>query len=593
MKQAADLTSRPSDPIVVCILSQYHHAENGFPNTVKPESGAAPIEEKHYKDWPNAAAFNALGDVRTPCELEVIGHFPSYVAGSLYRTGPGGYKVSRQNPDDGTLACSHWFDGFTTMHKFDLVPSSGDDDSGCQTIKYSSYCQVDELIEKARKTGRLDGITFGQKRDPCDTFYQKLKTVFTPTLPGRPHTANVGVAFRDILPAETRRAEGDTNRTEGSPRRLMTVTSDHHITKQFDADTLEPLGVTKQAHLHPALKGPLSAAHAARDPETGDIFNYNLDFGARPTYRVFKASPTSGEIEILAEIAGRDIHGAYIHSFFITQNFVVLCLWPAYFSAQGASILWERNLLSALAPFNPKSRTTWLVIDRRQGRGLVKKFTSPAFFSFHTVNAWETPRTDNTVDITCELAEFKNMDILHRFYYQNLVSNESNVANFHKTHPRYASDLSLTRYQLESVPLSGQRGEPGFANLSMRIPSTSAGDLPVTNPNFALKPHRYVWAVLDRGYASFSDGLGKTDTETGECSIWEHHGHTPGEPIFIPAPGALQEDEGVVLSVVLDGSLGSSYLLCLDARTMSEVSRALVGRAVGLGFHGVHVPSGT
>lgn len=52
-----------------------------------------------------------------------------------------------------------------------------------------------------------------------------------------------------------------------------------------------------------------------------------------------------------------------------------------------------------------------------------------------------------------------------------------------------------------------------------------------------------------------------------------------------------EEDKGVLLSVVLDGVKGESYLLVLDARDLREVARADVGRGrvVGFGFHGVHV----
>ena len=69
----------------------------------------------------------------------------------------------------------------------------------------------------------------------------------------------------------------------------MTVTTDNNNTKAFDMATLEPLGVTRQDQLHPSLTGPLSTAHASRDSKTGEIFNYNLDLGAKAVYRVFKA----------------------------------------------------------------------------------------------------------------------------------------------------------------------------------------------------------------------------------------------------------------------------------------------------------------
>jgi torulene dioxygenase len=79
--------------------------------------------------------------------------------------------------------------------------------------------------------------------------------------------------------------------------------------------------------------------------------------------------------------------------------------------------------------------------------------------------------------------------------------------------------------------------------------------------------------------------------ETQEALIWNNpKAHTPGEAIFVPRPGGTEEDAGVLLSVVLNGSTGTSYLLCLDARTMTEMGRAEVGMAIGFGFHGVHHP---
>jgi torulene dioxygenase len=70
---------------------------------------------------------------------------------------------------------------------------------------------------------------------------------------------------------------------------------------------------------------------------------------------------------------------------------------------------------------------------------------------------------------------------------------------------------------------------------------------------------------------------------------WNKPGHTPGEPIFVADPAKTGEDDGVVLSVVLDGVSGRSYLLVLDAKNWVEVGRAEVPVAVGFGFHGAHV----
>ena len=60
--------------------------------------------------------------------------------------------------------------------------------------------------------------------------------------------------------------------------------------------------------------------------------------------------------------------------------------------------------------------------------------------------------------------------------------------------------------------------------------------------------------------------------------------------MFIRDPEGKEEDDAVCLSVVLDGTKGRFYLLCLDARTCEEVGRAEMEVVVPFGFHGSHVP---
>ena len=52
--------------------------------------------------------FNAFDEQREARELQVLGKLPAWVAGSLYRIGPGGHRVKRANAEDGEFACSHW-----------------------------------------------------------------------------------------------------------------------------------------------------------------------------------------------------------------------------------------------------------------------------------------------------------------------------------------------------------------------------------------------------------------------------------------------------------------------------------------------------
>ena len=60
----------------------------------------------------------------------------------------------------------------------------------------------------------------------------------------------------------------------------------------------------------------------------------------------------------------------------------------------------------------------------------------------------------------------------------------------------------------------------------------------------------------------------------------------PGKPVFVAAPGAAEEDEGVLLSVVFDAGKGTSFLLVLDAATLDELARAKAPHHIPYGFHG-------
>jgi carotenoid cleavage dioxygenase-like enzyme len=54
----------------------------------------------------------------------------------------------------------------------------------------------------------------------------------------------------------------------------------------------------------------------------------------------------------------------------------------------------------------------------------------------------------------------------------------------------------------------------------------------------------------------------------------------------VAAPDAREEDDGVVLSVVLDAIAQRSYLLVLDAGSFEELARAEAPQRIPFGFHG-------
>jgi torulene dioxygenase len=241
------------------------------------------------------------------------------------------------------------------------------------------------------------------------------------------------------------------------------------------------------------------------------------------------------------------------------------------------------------------------VVDRRHGKGLVAEFSSPARFFFHAINAFED---DTTGDILCEVVDYPNRYVIDGFYYDIVLNRNGAADKFwtagqleHQSFPR------LSRYRLPKKQFTTNHNKPlPTPELILEIPSPHAGEMPVINPNYQCRRHRYVYFAVSRARSTLFDALAKVDTETGEVLQWEGpHGHTPGEAIFVPRPAPVDgkdgegvppgEDDGVLLSVVLDGANRMSYLLCLDARTMTELGRAECEFAVAIGLHGCHLPA--
>ena len=65
--------------------------------------------------------------------------------------------------------------------------------------------------------------------------------------------------------------------------------------------------------------------------------------------------------------------------------------------------------------------------------------------------------------------------------------------------------------------------------------------------------------------------------------------------MFIPRPTDEDEeyieDDGVILTVLTDGEANESYLIVVDARTMTEIARAQAPQTIPAGFHGTFVQS--
>ena len=543
----------------------------------------SPASTQHYNDWPNTQGFDTKYEERKPIQLEVEGTIPSYAAGVLFRTGLGPREF---DTDKGTThKVNHWFDQFSQVHRFQINAPKAATDS--VTVTYNSRITCDDVIAQIKKDGKRNIITFGAKYDPCTSFFQKMQSAFSSAAPKSPSDVNIGVTITPNFPGLTQTGEKKNNGFSNKTIETICNKTDTSGLQLLDPETLEPRGVCSQKTLHPDLKGVMSGAHAKFDPITGDVYNYNLDLGRQGTYRVFTVSASTGKTSILATIQHAS---AYLHSIFLTEHYVVLCVWNSNYKAGGAAILWTQNLADAMT-YDTSRPATWFVVDRKiGGKGHVATYESDAFFAFHSVNAYEDPSktTPGGFDIIADIPVYPSLECITRFYIDNMLSTSSTAERWRDPKNKSAIPV-LRRYRLLNIS-EATRTKPAKAIQEFEAATEITPELPTINPAYATKKHRYVYGIVDSGKsAALSDSLVRYDVVDHNTKIWSVHGHTAGEAIFVADPNSDEEDAGVLMTVVLDGFEGKSYLLVLDPKTMQEVGRAKVPGVVGFGFHGTYV----
>jgi carotenoid cleavage dioxygenase len=105
--------------------------------------------------------------------------------------------------------------------------------------------------------------------------------------------------------------------------------------------------------------------------------------------------------------------------------------------------------------------------------------------------------------------------------------------------------------------------------------------------------NRYGWAVAPRDPSDTSmeapTGIVKYDLQT-DARTFHDFGPTSlsGEPVFVPRAADAGEDDGYLVTYVLDKATDTSTFVVLDAADMSSAPLAVVAlpQRVPLGFHG-------
>lgn len=398
-----------------------------------------------------------------------------------------------------------------------------------------SYCNRfirSTAYENAQK-GTLNFMGFMQ--DPCHSVFKRVFSHYFPKLtPSIIQNANVNVM---------KMAQEYVALTE-TP-----------LPVRFSPKNLETLGNLKFADA--LLKeNCFESAHPHHDGSNKMCVSFQIAFESKCHYTFYNLAdrlPAKREPFFKMTVD----QAAYMHSFALTPKYVILVEYPLLVNP--LDLIVKNGGFIQNFVWKPERNTRFHLIDRTEGR-LLHTFEYEPFFCFHHVNAYE----DHDLVIV-DMITYPDPAIV----YGAPPANQARA---------------LKRFELNLTTRT----------LTPRTILESSIELPrIAYHQFNGQPYQFVYGA---GFEYSADPLHampiiKIDVRSGTHWSWSQPGCLAGEPVFVPLPDATKEEDGILLTVVLDTRKQNSFLLILNARNLAEIARAEVPQLIPYGLHGMFFDS--
>jgi carotenoid cleavage dioxygenase-like enzyme len=394
------------------------------------------------------------------------------------------------------------------------------------SVAYANKFLRSNVYRAAEKTGRLTYAGFAT--DPCRSIFQRAMSLFDRKIGDNANVNLTRIAGRFVAMTET------------------------PLPIEFDPATLETVGVFTYGADN--LKVQHTTAHPHHDAATRQLFNYFVSFGRTSSYNVYSIDDGRRERRVFGTAAVNE--PSYIHSFSLTEHYVVVAEYP--YVVNPLKLIFGGPFIENFV-WKPERGARFLIF-RRDGSGPATVCSADAFFCFHHVNAFEEGDT-----LQVDLVAYDDAGVIRSLYLDALRGERTDSV----------PPSRLRRYRL---PLAGGRAD--YSLLS---------DETIELPRIDYRRNGMSYGYAYAGGTTpndFINRLVKVDVRSGASTTWSEPGCYPGEPVYVAPPGSRAEDDGVVLSVVLDGRRQRSFLAILDAATLDEIARAEVPHHIPFGFHG-------
>ncbi|ELU08442.1 hypothetical protein CAPTEDRAFT_20779 [Capitella teleta] len=490
--------------------------------------------------------------------LAFAGEIPKWINGSLYRNGPGKFK-------QGGEVCSHLFDGMSAIHHFSLQ-------DGC--VQYQNTLLNSDAFRMNEAARRLicPGFAAVSYPDPCKSIFSRYFSYFT----SKPPNDNCSVNLMQL----------------GDQFYAMTETN---TVRKIDPKTLETPGKVDMTAI---LSMHMATAHPLVDVN-GDTYNMGTRFGKDTSYVIMKvpppepgcAEPLENRQLVCSVPAHRPSYPSYFHSFGMTENYIILVEQPL---VTNVFKLLARRFINFTYKdtlnFHPEERVRIHLVNKSTGERLTQSYTTDAFFLFHHLNSYEE---DNCV--VFDVVAYPNADIIEDLMMENIRTEKVSLGNLPQL-TRLVLPLNTPAdvgvgeniVNLAGSTATAAKESDGNIHCVPQRFSDCCIELPRWNEKFNGKKYKFAYAVTYKEYLLKDLKLSKVNVDTGEMKVWGEDDYLAGEPVFIPSPNAVEEDDGVILSPLVSVREDKPCLLViLDAKTFTEIARARIPSWTPFTLHGI------
>ncbi|XP_075907224.1 beta,beta-carotene 15,15'-dioxygenase [Nelusetta ayraudi] len=505
-----------------------------------------------------------------PQKAEVKGNIPSWLQGTLLRNGPGLFSV-------GETSYEHWFDGMAIMNSFAFKDGE---------VSHRSRFLRSDTYKANMAANRIVVSEMGTMAypDPSKNFIVKAITFLNHTVPD----------FTDNGASNFIKYGND-----------YFATSETNYIRMIDPVTLETKDKVDYMKFLPVN---LACSHPHYDKD-GNAYNMGTSIAekGKTKYMLFKVpavsandsgnnAPALKKVEVVCSVPCRTLlTPSYYHSFGMTDNYFVFIEQPFKLDIVKMATAYMRGVnWASCLKFSPEENTLIHLIDRKTGKEVETKYYTGAMVVYHHVNAFE----DNG-HVVFDVIAYTDTSLYNMFYMSKLKESIDFLDE----------SYSKPSYKRFVLPLQSDKGVAVGHNM-VKISSTKATatkekegklmcqaevlceglELPRINYDCNGKRHRFVYGNRVEESA-LSKQIGKFDTETKETVYWDEENCWPSEPVFVPRPNGESEDDGVVLSAVINSNPGQKcYIVVIDGRTFKEVARAYTAAELHKDVHGIFIP---